>query len=102
MKKQMVAVIVIGVILSVWFVKAILTPALTPDQIYREPPPTPTINYYQDDLFAQCNGLESLKDLLEKHPSLKINANFNKDYQRVIDNIERDKEMLGLDYFDCQ
>lgn len=102
MKKQIIAVIIIGVVLSAWFVKVMFEPALTPQQIYTEPSLTPTINYYQEDLYSQCKGLESFKELLEKYPSLKINGNFKKDYQRILDNIERDKEILGLDEFKCQ
>jgi len=101
MKKQTIAVIVIGVILSAWFVKAMFEPALTPDQIYREPSATPTINFYREDIFDQCVGLESMQKLLKENPSLKINGNFQKDYKRILDNIKRDKEILGFDYFKC-
>ena len=102
MRKQIIAVVVIGVILSVWFVKAMFTPALTPDQIYREPSLTPTINYYREDLYAQCRGLEYFKKIkLENDRSLELNTNFNKEYQKTLAYIERDKKMLGLDYFKC-
>jgi hypothetical protein len=102
MKKQIIAVVVIGVILSAWFLKAMLTPALTPDQIYREPSVTPTINFYREDIFDQCVGLESLEILKDAYPSLEINGNYHKDRQRILANIERDQKMLGLDYFKCQ
>jgi hypothetical protein len=58
-------------------------------------------DYYKQDLYAQCNGLESFKKLIEEHPSLVINKNFNQDYQNIIDKIEIDKKMLNLDYFKC-
>jgi hypothetical protein len=101
MKKSTIVFFVFCAVVMFFFVKALFTPALTPDQIYREPSLTPTINYYQEDLYAQCKGLESFKELLEKYPSLKINGNYKKDYQRILDNIERDKKMLGLDNFKC-
>jgi phage repressor protein C with HTH and peptisase S24 domain len=78
------------------------TPALTPNQIYIQPSITPTINYYQEDLYAQCRGLEYFKKIkLENDRSLELNANFNKEYQKTLAYIERDKKMLGLDYFKC-
>ncbi len=82
--------------------KALFTPALTPEQIYIEPLPTPTINFYREDIFDQCIGLESLEILKDAYPSLEINGNYRTDYQRILANIERDKEILGLDYFKCQ
>jgi len=74
-----------------------------PDQVQVEPLllPTPTINYYQEDLYAQCAGLDSLNKLLEEHPSLRLNGNFRKEVQLRLEAIERDKGILGLDLFEC-
>ena len=101
MKKQTIVLIIIGVVISVWLVMAMFEPTLTPNQIYREPSLTPTINFYREDIFDQCIGLESMQKLLKENPSLKINGNFQKDYQRILDNIERDKKILGMDNFKC-
>lgn len=102
MKKSTIVFCVLCSVVAFFFVKAMFTPALTPGQIYREPSPTPTINYYQEDLYAQCRGLEYFKKIkLENNRSLELNTNFNKEYQKTLSYIERDKKMLGLDYFKC-
>ena len=102
MNKQIVIVIVIGVILSAWFVKAMFEPTLTPDQIYREPSATPTINFYREDIYEQCRGLEYFKKIkVENNRSLELNTNFNKEYQKTLAYIERDKKELGITLFKC-
>jgi len=102
MKKQLIVCIVFCGVLVFFFVKALLTPALTPDQIYREPSLTPTINYYREDLFAQCEGLEYFREIkLENNHSLEINKNFLKEYFKTIAYIERDKKILGIKNFKC-
>jgi hypothetical protein len=102
MKKQIVVVIIVGVVLSVWFIRSILMPALTPDQIYIQPSLTPTINYYMEDLYAQCRGLEYFKVIKDDNDrSLELNRNFNKEYQKTLAFIERDKKMLGIKLFKC-
>lgn len=101
MRKQTIIFFVFCAGVLLFFVKALFTPELTPSQIYVKQLPTPTINFYREDIFDQCEGLESMQKLLKENPSLKINGNFQKDYKRILDNIKRDKEILGFDYFKC-
>ena len=63
--------------------------------------PTPTINYYLEDLYAQCRGLEYFNGMIKDNESLKIYENFKKEYQKTVDNIEIDKKELGLIDFVC-
>jgi hypothetical protein len=100
MKKSTFVFLVLCDIAIFFFVKAILTPVQTASN-YAKPLLTPTINYYQEDLYAQCRGLESAKKLIENYPSLEINENFNKDYHRILTTIDRDTKILGLDGFKC-
>jgi len=63
--------------------------------------PTPTIDYYKEDLYAQCRGLEYFDGMIKDNESLNIYENFQKEYQKTVDNIERDKKELGLTDFVC-
>lgn len=63
--------------------------------------PTPTINYYLEDLYAQCRGLEYFNGMIKDNESLNIYENFQKEYQKTVNNIERDKKELGLTDFVC-
>jgi len=63
--------------------------------------PLTLTDYYRQDLYAQCRGLEYFKGMINDNPSLEINSNFNKEYQKTLGYIELDKKMLGLDYFKC-
>ena len=63
--------------------------------------PTPTINFYQEDLYAQCRGLSSYNELMRENESLKISENFKKEYKLILDSIESDKILLNLPDFEC-
>jgi hypothetical protein len=101
MKKSTVVFLVFCATTIFFFIKALFVPALTPDQIYREPSTTPTINYYQEDLYAQCSGLKYFNNMINDNNSLLINENFLNEYRKTLYYIEVDKQMLGLDNFIC-
>jgi len=63
--------------------------------------PTPTMDYYKEDLYAQCRGLEYFNGMIKDNESLKIYENFQKEYQKTVSNLERDKKELGLTDFVC-
>lgn len=58
-------------------------------------------DYYQQDLYAQCRGLEYFKVMIEENKTLELNSNFNKEYQKTLAYIELDKKELGLTLFKC-
>lgn len=58
-------------------------------------------DYYRNDLYAQCRGLEYFKGMINENETLELNSNFNKEYQKTLSYIELDKKMLNLDYFKC-
>ena len=62
---------------------------------------SPTINYYREDLYAQCAGLKYFDEMMINYPSIKINKNFIEEYKTTLNYIERDKKMLDLGYFKC-
>jgi hypothetical protein len=101
MSKSTLVFYALCVVLGIWFVSVLFIPPLSVDEIYVEPSLTPTINFYKEDIFDQCRGLESLEILKEAYPSLEINGNYHKDRQRILGNIERDLNILGYDGFVC-
>jgi hypothetical protein len=101
MSKSTLVFYALCIVLGIWFVSVLFIPPLSVDDIYTQPSLTPTINFYKEDIFDQCRGLESLETLKEEYPSLEINGNYHNDRQRILANIERDKNILGYEGFVC-
>lgn len=59
------------------------------------------INYYEQDLYAQCRGLKYFDEMKTENPSLLIYDKFNKEYQLTLNYIEKDKNILGYRDFEC-
>lgn len=101
MKKPNIIFFSLFGIVIVCFIRALFIPAIKPDQIHIEQRFTPTINYYLEDLYAQCKGLDYFDSMIENNETLKINSNFNAEYQKTLDYIERDKKELEMPLFEC-
>jgi len=97
-----ISLIIIGTLFLSWCVLFLLSEQ--PQKNENELPiiqSTPTIDYYKEDLYAQCRGLEYFNGMIKDNESLKIYENFQKEYQKTVDNIEADKKYLGLHDFEC-
>lgn len=105
MKKSTVMFYIFCAVMVLFFIASIFSQKDMRDKTYFERPiskeATPTINYYLEDLYAQCDGIKYFDNMIEQNETLLINENFKKEYQKTLDYIERDKKFLEMDDFKC-